>query len=259
MGEENSHLTDYEKEQYFKVLHSASDPPPPSWQQITPAHGSPASPTLRSGEYWNEITASPPYSPSFSSTPPWEEEEDWQHVIPPQHSVQQQQSATWRQDSKLPREDDLVEDGRISGAAKGRGGSWTAVSPKNSPPTADDPGPPPGNGHQSRGQKNSDQAWPLASRGPSSPAGWPSFGPSNPVPATHTPVHSPTWSEVGRGSEGGANSGPPEPLLANQLRHLAASALPFTQVRRLPPVYVFQCLASFGLIEVPGNNIGYNL
>jgi hypothetical protein len=318
--EENLQLTEYEKEQYLKVLHSsaiAAEPQTPNWQHKAQNNeGPPSATTVRSGEYWNEITASP--YPSFSSTFS-SEEEDWQHVIPSHHPAKnkeqlatwrqdsklpeqnkeqrttwrqdsklpeqnreqlttwrqdsklpeqnrEQQLATWRQDSKLPEqnkeqlttwrqdsklpeqnkeqlttwwqdsklpeqnkeqlstwwqdsklseEDASIEEKRISSGFTSKGESWAAVTrphPNSLPAAAEEPGPLPGNGHQSGGQTggNSGQSWPLSPRGSPSTVGWPASGPSNQVPAAQPP---------------------PEPPLANQLRHLAASALPFTQVR----------------------------
>jgi hypothetical protein len=127
-----------------------------------------------------------------------------------------EQLSTWWQDSKLSEEDASIEEKRISSGFTSKGESWAAVSPRPHPNSlaaaVEEPGPLPGNGHQSGGQSsgNSGQSWPLSPRGPPSTAGWPAGGPSNQVPATQPP---------------------PEPPLANQLRHLAASALPFTQVR----------------------------
>jgi hypothetical protein len=284
--EENLQLTEYEKEQYLKVLHSsaaAAEPPTPNWPNND---GHPSATTVRSGEYWNEITASP--YPSFSSTFS-SEEEDWQHVIPSHHPAKnKQQLATWRQDSKLPEqnreqlptwrqdsklpeqnkeqlatwwqdsklpeqnkeqqlatwrrdsqlpeqnneqpstwwqdsklseEDASIEEKRISTGFSGKGESWAAVTrphPNNLPAAAEEPGPLAGNGHQSGGQTGG-QSWPLSSRGPPSTAGWPAGGPANQVPVTQPPT---------------------EPPLANQLRHLAASALPFTQVRNCSSLYL---------------------
>jgi hypothetical protein len=308
--EENLQLTEYEKEQYLKVLHSSAvpaEPQTPNWQQIASNDDRPPSATtVRSGEYWNEITASP--YPSFSSTFS-SEEEDWQHVIPSHHPAKnkqqlatwrqdsklpeqnreqlttwrqdsklpeqnkeqlttwrqdsklpeqnreqlttwrqdsklpeqnkEQQLATWRQDSKLPEqnreqlttwwqdsklseEDASIEEKRTSSGFTSKGESWAAVTrqhPNSLPAAAEEPGPLPGNGHQSGGQTggNSGQSWPLSSRGPPSTAGWSAGGAANQVPATQPP---------------------PEPPLANQLRHLAASALPFTQVRNCSTLYL---------------------
>jgi hypothetical protein len=290
--EENLHLTEYEKEQYLKVLHSSAvtaEPATPIWQHKAPNNdGPPSATTVRSGEYWNEITASP--YPSFSSTFS-SEEEDWQHVIPSHHPAKNklaiwrqdsklpeqnkeqlttwrqdsklpeqnreqlttwrqdsklpeqngEQLATWRQDSKLPEQNkeqlstwwqdsklseedaNSIDEKRIISGFTSKGESWAAVSTRphpNSLPTAvEEPGPLPGNGHQSGGPTggNSGQSWPLSPRGPLSTAGWPAGGPSNQVPATQPP---------------------PEPPLANQLRHLAASALPFTQVRNFSTLYL---------------------
>jgi hypothetical protein len=273
--EENLQLTEYEKEQYLKVLHSsavAAEPPTPNWQPPN-TDGHPSATTVRSGEYWNEITASP--YPSFSSTFS-SEEEDWQHVIPSHHLAKnKQQLATWRQDSKLPEQNreqmttwrqdsklpeqnreqlatwrqdsklpeqnkeqlstwwqdsklseedvDSIEEKRIGSGLTSKGESWAAVStrphPNSLPAAVEEPGPLPGNGHQSGGQTggNSGQSWLLSPRGPPSTAGWSAGGPPNQGPATQPP---------------------PEPPLANQLRHLAASALPFTQVRNCSSLYL---------------------
>jgi hypothetical protein len=293
--EENLQLTEYEKEQYLKVLHSsaiAAEPKTPNWQHtVLNNDGHPSATTVRSGEYWNEITASP--YPSFSSTFS-SEEEDWQHVIPSHHPAKgkqqlttwrqdsklpeqnkeqqlatwrqdyklpeqnreqlstwrqdsklpeqnkEQQLATWRQDSKLPEQNkehlstwwhdsklseedaNSIDEKRISSGFTSKGESWPAVTrphPNSLPAAVDEPGPLPGNGHQSGGQTggNSGQSWPLSPRGPPSTAGWPAGGPANQVPATQQP---------------------PEPPLANQLRHLAASALPFTQVRNCSTLHL---------------------
>jgi cation transport regulator ChaB len=306
--EENLQLTEYEKEQYLKVLHSSAipaEPQTPNWQPPN-NDGHPSATTVRTAEYWNEITASPYpcLSSTFSS-----EEEDWQHVIPSHHPAKnKEQLATWRQDSKLPEqnkeqlttwrqdsklpeqnkeqlttwrqdsklpeqnkeqlttwrqdsklpeqnkeqlttwrqdsklpeqnreqlstwwqdsklteEDASIEEKRISSGFTSKGESWAAVSTRPHPNSlsaeAEEPGPLPGNGHQSGGQTggNSGQSWPLSPRGPPSTAGWPAGGPANQVPATQPP---------------------PEPPLANQLRHLAASALPFTQVRNCSVKYL---------------------
>ena len=184
-------LTDYEKEQYFRVLHpvvAAIDPP--SW----PATATPA--VNNRGDQWKAITDSPPLrastSPTFSSSST-EAGEDWQHVLPPQSSSSNSHLPTswWQQDVK---------------PAGGNRADTTAPRQAVAEEQRS------GNGHQS----GSGSPWP--SRGPSAPAAWPS---ASPVPSA--------WSDpVPSRADGGA-AAVAEPLLANQLRQLAASALPFTQ------------------------------
>ncbi len=192
----------------MQVLHSVTDPPPsllPSWPHKSAAAG-PMAPERNSG-YWEESSPPLPSAP-FSSTTVSSaiDGEDWREVINPHYPSSAQQRPWWR-DSK-------------SSEAPPHRAAAVAVSEESRE----------GYGHQTEALSSD----PWTPRGPSSPpvTSWgpvslPSLVPTSPAPAWSSEIV-PGKTEGG-GAAVASGGGHAEPPLANQLRQLAASALPFSQ------------------------------